>query len=331
MRFASLLRFLACFAVLLAPAQCAVIEWTPVSDEPRLRTAAAYVVALLSLNRLYLRPALLDSVVSAVQSNSSPLRYSIAVSLNLLGTKSIISLETYQDDLQNWKLIILHPLKNQKKNPYEVLSMASNLWVQLPVNHDLAIQASKALLLYLQSYSGKNGYTIASLPLHAELYARDLAVELQYLQSRVEFSQRVAESSLAEQRALKQQQASLLKQLQTVLSSESVNAVKTLNVQTLSQRVKNLDSSITKADLQAASSESSKISIAAAIPQLLVEIQQEQAQRRAGAFDSTLRNYIYLVTEIFPPASKNSERVQAVMYKDENGIWLVMGSVPWKE
>jgi hypothetical protein len=167
--------------------------------------------------------------------------------------------------------------------------------------------------------------------LHAELYARDLAVELQYLQSRVEFSQRVAESSLAEQRALKQQQASLLKQLQTVLSSESVNAVKTLNVQTLSQRVKNLDSSITKADLQAASSESSKISIAAAIPQLLVEIQQEQAQRRAGAFDSTLRNYIYLVTEIFPPASKNSERVQAVMYKDENGIWLVMGSVPWKE
>ncbi len=274
---------------------------------------------------------MVDSIVSAVQSNTSPLRYSVAVSLNSLGSKTIVSLETYQDNLQNWKLIFLHPLKNQKKNSYEVLSMASDLWLHVPNDHALAMQASKALLLYLQSYGGKTGYTIASLPLHAELLARDLALELQFLQSRVEFAQRVADNTAAEQRALKQQQASLLKQLQTVLSLNNVNAVKTLNVQTLSQRVKNLDSSITKADLKASSSASSRRSIAAAIPELLIEIQREQAQRRAGAFDSTLRSYIYLITEVFPPNSSNGERVQSVLYKDEHGIWTVMGSVPFNE
>lgn len=274
---------------------------------------------------------MVDSIVSAVQSNTSPLRYSVAVSLNSLGSKTIVSLETYQDNLQNWKLVFLHPLKNQKKNSYEVLSMASDLWLHVPNDHALAIQASKALLLYLQSYGGKTGYTIASLPLHAELLARDLALELQFLQSRVEFAQRVVDNTAAEQRALKQQQASLLKQLQTVLSLNNVNAVKTLNVQTLSQRVKNLDSSITKADLKASSSASSRRSIAAAIPELLLEIQREQAQRRAGAFDSTLRSYIYLITEVFPPNSSNGERVQSVLYKDEHGIWTVMGSVPFNE
>ena len=333
MRFAALLQLLACAAILVAPAQSvsSVLDWVPVTDAARSTTAASYIVALLNLNRLYLRPVMMDSVVSAVQSNTSPLRYSLAISVNSLGSKNIVSLETYQDSLQNWKLVFLHPLKNQKKNPYEVLSMASDLWLQVPNNNALTIQASKSLLLYLQSYSGKTGYTISSIPLHAELLARDLALELQFLQSRVEFAQQVADNSAAEQRSLKQQQASLLKQLQTVLSLNNVNAVKTLNVQTLSQRVKNLDSSITKADLKAASSASSKRSIEAAIPELLLEIQREQAQRRAGAFDSTLRNYAYLITEIFPPNSPIGERVQAVLYKDEFGIWSVMGSVPFKE
>jgi hypothetical protein len=332
MRFAVLLQLLACAALLVAPAQSvSILDWVPVSDAARATTAASYVVGLLNLNRLYLRPVMMDSVVSAVQSNTSPLRYSIAISLNSLGSKTIVSLETYQDNLMNWKLVILHPLKNQKKNPYEVLSMASDLWLQVPANYPIAIQASKALLLYLQSYGGKTGYTVSSLPFHAELLARDLALELQFLQSRVEFSQRVADNSVAEQKALKQQQASLLKQLQTVLNLNNVNAVKTLNVQTLSQRVKNLDSSITKADLKAASSASSKRSIEAAIPKLLLEIQREQAQRRSGTFDSTLRNYIYLITEIFPPNSPIGERVQSVLYKDEHGIWSVMGSVPWNE
>jgi hypothetical protein len=332
MPFVTLLRLLACAALLVAPIHSiSVLDWTPVSDSARATTAASYIIALLNLNKLYLNPVMFDSIVSAVQSNSVPLRYSIAISLNSMGSKSILSLETYQDSLSNWKLIFLHPLKNQKKNSYEVLSMASNLWLQVPVNNDLALQASKALLLSLQSYGGKTGYTIASFPLHAELFARDLALELQFLQSRVEFSQRIADNSAAEQRALKQQQASLLKQLQTVLSLTNVNAVKTLNVQTLSQRVKNLDSSITKADLQAQSSATSKASIAAAIPQLLLEIQAEQAQRRAGTFDSSLRNYVYLITEIFPPNSKVGERMQAVVYKDEHGIWTVMGSVPWNQ
>jgi hypothetical protein len=331
MRFAAI-QLLACAVLLVAPAlSVSILDWVPVSDSARSKAAASYIVALLNLNRLYLKPVMMDSIVSAVQSNTSPLRYSIAISLNSLGTKSIVSLETYQDSLQNWKLIFLHPLKNQKKNPHEVLSMASDLWLQVPTAHDLAIQASKALLLYLQSYGGKTGYTIGSPPLHAELLARDLALELQFLQSRVEFAQQVADNSAAEQRALKQQQASLLKQLQTVLSLNSVNAVKTLNVQTLSQRVKNLDSSITKADLQAASSASSKRSIVAAIPELLLEIQREQTQRRAGTFDPTLRNYIYLITEVFPPNSAVGERTQAVLYKDEHGIWTVMGSVPWNE
>ena len=332
MRFAALVQLLACAALLAVPAQSvSILNWVPVSDAARSTTAASYIVALLNLNRLYLRPVMMDSVVSAVQSNTLPLRYSIAISLNSLGTKSIVSLETYQDNLQNWKLVVLHPLKNQKKNPYEVLSMASDLWLQVPNTHVLANQASKSLLLYMQSYGGKTGYTIGSPPFHAELLARDLALELQFLQSRVEFAQQIADNSAAEQRALKQQQASLLKQLQTVLSLNSVNAVKTLNVQTLSQRVKNLDSSITKADLQAASSASSKRSIAAAIPELLLEIQREQTQRRAGTFDPTLRNYMYLITEIFPPNSPVGERVQAVLYKDEHGIWTVMGSVPWNE
>ena len=332
MRLAAVLQLLACAALLAAPNQvAAVLDWTPVSNTALSTHAASYVVALLNLNKLYLKPVMMDGIVSAVQSNTSPLRYSIATSLNSLGSKSIVSLETYQDNLQNWKLIFLTPLKNQKKNPYEVLSMASDLWLQIPVTHDLAMQASKALLLYLQSYGGKTGYTIASLPLHSELLARDLALELQFLQSRVEFSQQVADSSAAEQRALKQQQASLLKQLQTVLSLNDVNAVKTLNVQTLSQRVKNLDSSITKADLQAASSASSKRSIAAAIPELLLEIQREQTQRRAGTYDATLRNYVFLITEMFPPNSPTGERVQAVLYKDENGIWTVMASVPWDQ